>query len=186
MAILSARTGPALARWIALAAALLGTHAAAAPVSEYAVKATYLYKFVPFVEWPEAVLLETASPFTICIVGKDPFGLLLDQAVAGQVAFGRPLQAVRLSPRDSVDRCQVAFFGEMARDDYLRIVQRTRALPALTVDDSGARNQAIIQFVIDGRHVRFDIHEARAEAASLKISSKLLSLARQTGAERVP
>jgi hypothetical protein len=44
--------------------------------------------------------------------------------------------------------------------------------------DSFMRDGGMITFVIEGRRVRFDINLAVAENAGLKLSSKLLSVAR--------
>src|SRR4051812_42915204 len=58
--------------------------AAQTPASEYAVKAAYLYKFAPFVQWPPASLAP-GEPLQLCVVGADPFGRLLDVAATGQM-----------------------------------------------------------------------------------------------------
>lgn len=58
---------------------------------ERAVKATYLWKFAPFVEWPANAFKSPDSPFVICVLGGNPFGNFLDEAVAGQRILGRPV-----------------------------------------------------------------------------------------------
>ena len=76
----------------ALALAMAGAPTAAGADTnplEYAVKAAYLYKFAPFVEWPAAAFASPSSPFQLCILGRDPFGAQLDHDVAGQRGLGR-------------------------------------------------------------------------------------------------
>ena len=69
---------------------------AAEPSLEYAVKGTYLYKFGAFVEWPAAAFEGPDGAVTLCIVGRDPFGPALDQAIAGQRIGPRPVRLRRL------------------------------------------------------------------------------------------
>ncbi|TLY91327.1 MAG: YfiR family protein [Gammaproteobacteria bacterium] len=54
-----------------IAGGLLG---AAQPVSEYQLKAVFLFNFAQFVEWPPAALPRESAPFVIGVLGKDPFG----------------------------------------------------------------------------------------------------------------
>ena len=139
------------------------------------VKATYLYKFAPFVDWPADAFAGPSSPFTICVAGKDPFGPVLDRAVAGQRAEGRPIEVRRLSEGDKPVGCHVLFVGgssERAR----QTLQAARGLPVLTVTDA-APSAGIIDFTLSGGRVLFRIDDQAAAESRLTISSKLLSLA---------
>ena len=50
---------------------------------EYKVKAAYLLNFIRYTEWPVGTL-HNNNPIIICILGKDPFGNLLEQAFSGK------------------------------------------------------------------------------------------------------
>lgn len=143
-------------------------------VLEQAIKATYLYKFAPFVEWPTTVL-SSHSPFVICVIGDDPFADVLDNAVAGQRISGRPIAIRRLSA-PSRSGCHILFVAGSQTPSALAAV---RGAPVLTVTDSEEHEGAkgIINFVVRDNHVRFQIDNAAAAANGLVISSKLLSLA---------
>jgi len=145
---------------------------------EYAVKANYLYKFAPFVGWPESAFVSASSPFYLCIAGDDTFDGVLDQAVRGQFLNQHPISVRRLRPADSPTGCHILFAaGSRARSasDILRAI---RGEPILTVtDQAGGPSGAIIQFVIVNNRVRFIIDAAAAAANRVTISSKLLSLA---------
>jgi len=167
-----------------LGVTLLATAASQAqPSVEYAVKAAYLAKFAPFIEWPQSAFAGPTAPLTICILGADPFGAELDKALAGQKDGEHPLVVRRLTAPDAVVGCQILF----TRDDELAELTLTdmKTQPVVTVTDSGMRAHGIISFVVIANHVRFDIDNAAAEAVGLGISSKLLGLAhavRQRGA----
>ena len=146
---------------------------------EYPIKATYLYKFAPFVTWPEAAFDSPGSPFVLCIVGEDPFGSLLDQAVAGQRVGQHPIVVRRLQKVDRGANCHILFVGAsrgQAAADALAVV---KGAPVLTVTDSvGADTGAsVIHFVVQDNRVRFRIDGQAAAQNGLVISSKLLSLA---------
>jgi hypothetical protein len=154
------------------------TDAAKADASlEYAVKAAYLPKFIPFIHWPDTAFAAPGAAVTICVLGDDPFGPRLDQAMRG-TAGERPLELRRLT-EPNVEGCHLIF---MPASTDGAVVQRTlsaaRGRPVVTVTDSGPGRHGIISFVIEANHVRFDIDDALAAQGGLTISSKLLGLAR--------
>jgi hypothetical protein len=139
---------------------------------EAAVKATYLYKFAPFVTWPAQA---DSAPFKICVVGADPFGPILDRAVAGARAAGRPIVVHRLAAAGPAVPCDIAYIGGSA-SQVREALRAFRGAPVLTVTD-GPSAPGIVDFVLDHGRVRFRIDEDAASANRLAISSKLLALA---------
>ena len=157
-----------------LTLAAAGQQARAQSSLEYEVKAAYLVKFAPFIEWPDTAFSSTGAPLTICVVGPDPFGQLLDRAAAGARDGDRPVIIRRLAEPDAA--CQILFVGgdDRAVESELEAVKDR---PVVTVTDSGASAHGIISFAVISNHVRFDIDEAEADSVSIHISSKLLDLA---------
>ena len=138
---------------------------------EYAVKAAYLTKFAPFIEWHDASYAAPNSPVVNCILGGDPFGSALDRA-ARAGGGGRPIAIRRLAPGDAADGCHMVFVA-----DPTVVIDGLRSRPVVTVTDSGMQEHGIISFVVLDNHVRFDIDAAAAERDGIRISSKLLELA---------
>jgi hypothetical protein len=172
------------ARWRFLLSALLllagaGAARGQADSLEFAVKATYLYKFAPFVDWPSRAFAAAAGSFVICIAGDDPFGEMLDRAVAGQHLGEHPMAVRRVARYDPSETCHVLYAMGSDTQPAATIVERARGLPVLTVTDSARGDDAkgIIHFVVADNRVRFEIDDAAAALSGLKISSKLLSLA---------
>ena len=167
----------------AAGSAILIALAAGAPAAaqdramEYAVKATYLYKFAPFVEWPPRAFASASSPLQLCVLGRDPFGATLDRAVSGQRVDGRPVKVQRLQRVDAASGCHILYLGASSSQTRPEALRAVRGSPTLTVADSDGDPGAIIRFVVTGARVRFDIDAAAAAAAGVTISSKLLSLA---------
>ncbi len=117
------------------------------------------------------------------MVGKDPFGSVLDRAVAGQRVAGRPILVRRMAGADPASGCQIMYLGGpagQARQALLAV----HGAPVLTVTD-GSGSAGIVDFVIDGGRVRFRIDDQAAAENNLSISSKLLQLALAVRPRRV-
>lgn len=170
------------ARWrytaALLAALLLEAGAAHAQPLEYAVKANYLYKFAPFVEWPAAAFAGAAAAFNVCVLGAAPFGASLDQATRGQRVGSHPVRVRRLRSVSPEEGCHVLYIGRSEGQSPSDAMAALRGQPVLIVTDAneGVRG-GMIHFVIRDGRVRFSINPDSAKAHGLAISSKLLSLA---------
>lgn len=146
---------------------------------EYPVKATYLYKFASFVDWPAAAFASPASPLEICLTGDDPFGAVLDRATAGQRIGARPVVVRRLPVATPAMGCHILYVAGSKAQPAADGIKTVRGNPVLTVTDAALRPTAkgVVHFVVTGNRVRFEIDPAAAAANQLTISSKLQSLA---------
>lgn len=161
---------------------------AASPVEplEQAVKATYLYKFTPFVEWPPRVHLSSTSPYTLCVVDGTggggegaAVGDILDRAVAGQTLGDRGFAVRRLARMEADAHCHLLYLGPADPQAAAEALDLVRGKPVLTVTDAARDPQikGIVNFVIREGRVRFEIDNRAAAESGLAVSSKLLNLA---------
>lgn len=152
--------------------------AAEAGSLEYVVKATYLYKFADYVDWPANTFAAANSPLTLCVAGDDPFGATLDNAARDQQAGGRPVLVQRLKTPTREAGCQIVFIGG-ADPQRVQYLETMRGSGVLTVTDGlvPGGKVGIINFVIRDNRVRFEIDLQGAAQNGLAISSKLLKLA---------
>lgn len=161
-----------------IAAALLVPQAAFAQASESAVKAAFLPRFARYVTWPPAARPSGGEPFTLCVIGGDPFGRALDQAARGQSIDGRRIVVRRLSSAAGGGGCHVAFVEGSRTDPAGEILAALGRRPILTVTDARNGSQrGIIHFSVVSGRVRFFIDEAQAAQRGLSVSSRLLALA---------
>ena len=146
---------------------------------EIAVKATDLYKFAAFVEWPPSAFAGPTDPAVLCVAGDDPFGPVLDQVVRGQKIGDRPVVVMRLDHVDRGAPCTIRFVAPSRRQPPAEALDRVRGQAVLTVTDAAGDPAArgMIDFVLREGRVRFRIDPHMAERNGLLISSKLLSLA---------
>lgn len=145
---------------------------------EYAVKATYLYKLAPFVNWPPTTFAAADQPFRICVVGDDPFDDYLEKAVAGRSLGTHPFEVRRLETLTAAASCQIVFISHLPGQSIRQALDAVSGKPVLTVMDSAApREGGIVHFVIEHGRVRFVIDTGEAARNHLTINSKLLNLA---------
>ena len=160
--------------------ALAGHTVAAQSLDEPTAKAAFLLNFARFTEWPAPEAHAVA--LTICAVDRD-VALALATTVTGRTAGDRPVQSRRLAQADGPDGCDVLFFGGLDRRQVSRLLQTTARRPVLTVGDQDGfalSGGAIELFIEDGR-MGFLINRTAAEQAGLRLSSRLLGLARLVG-----
>jgi hypothetical protein len=166
--------------WAVAACALLLQGAAAADSpSEYQVKAVFLFNFSHFVDWPSQAFTSPAAPFVIGILGADPFGSRLDEAVRGEHIDGRPIVVRRFSKMEEIGDCQILFIDRSAAAPLDQIIGTLGHRSILTVSevDGAALRGVMVQFVTENNRIRLRINVESARAADLSISSKLLRLA---------
>lgn len=151
---------------------------AAQPPSEYEVKAAFLLNFTRFVEWPSSAFADPSSPFAICVIGKNPFAGALEELLRGETVADRKLLVRRFNEIPPPKSCQIEFI--VAGGGSLAAALERVGSGVLTVGDGDAfaRDGGMIGFVIEDRRVRFDINRQAAETAGLKLSSRLLGVAR--------
>ena len=172
--------------WIA-GSSVAGVFAQNPEVSEYQIKAAFLFNFAKFVEWPPGNSGRAGDPMTICIVGEDPFGNILDEFTTGKTVNDRRVLITRLKPGEDLKGCQIAFISSMERDQLKSVFQNANRAHVLTVGESAgfAALGGVIDFIREENKVHFEVNVDAAQRANLKISSKLLSLAKIVRKNRI-
>jgi len=175
-----------LAAWVALGhAPALAQEPDLTTVSrEYTIKAAYLYNFARYVTWPEGAFATAESPLVIGVLGEDPFGDALGVVARTKRIDGRAIVVQQFDVVESFRPCHILFVtwnvGEEAEG---RAIQKSRGKGVLLVGETPTfiERGGIISFFVEENKVRFEISTAHAQQERLKISSKLLSLARLVG-----
>jgi hypothetical protein len=159
---------------------------AGAPVSEYQLKAVFLFNFAQFVEWPPNTFAQPNSPFVIGVVGNDPFGSNLDEAVRGETLNQHPFVIQHFEKSTDVHDCQILFIPASEAAHMGEILAKVKGQSVLTVSDAEdtAQRGVVIGFFMQDRQVRLRINIDAARMASLTISSKLLRPAEIVGTVR--
>jgi hypothetical protein len=155
---------------------------------EYQLKAVFLYNFGRFVTWPPAAFPAPTSPFIIGVLGQDPFGAALDQAVQGEAIEGHPLAVQRYRRVADARDSHILFISASEAGRIEEVVAALAARPVLTVCDGdrpGWRG-VMIHFRTENRRIHLQINLAATKVAGLTVSSKLLRPAEIVAAEGPP
>jgi hypothetical protein len=172
-------------RLAAMALAILAGTKANAQVQAQ-VKAVFLFNFTQFVVWPMEVYQAADDPLIIGILGEDPFGRALDEAVRGEKIGTHALALRRYRRVEEIEGCHILYISRSEEARLESIFARLKGRTILTVGDSEgfARRGGMIRFVIENNKVRMRINVEEATAVGLTISSKLLRPAEIIGTRK--
>jgi len=154
--------------------------AQASPSVEYQVKAAFLFHFAQFVEWPAGAFKDGNSALTYCTVGGDPFRGALDDSLRAKVVGERGIRVEHLKQLDAVHDCQILFIGAAQSKNAASILASVKGDAVLTVGETPhfAEDGGMIGFCLEGNKIRFEINAGAVSAAKLKMSARLLTLAK--------
>jgi hypothetical protein len=147
--------------------------------SEYQVEAAYLYNFGRFVEWPAKGTTAQTGAFNICVLGEDPFGQALDTTLAGETIGNQRVAARRISSLQMSADCQILFISSSEANRLNKIIEALDKSAVLTVSDipQFSQRRGMIQFVLEGNRIRFEVNLTATQRAGLTMSSELLKVA---------
>jgi hypothetical protein len=151
-----------------------------ATTAEYRIKAAFLFKFVGFIDWPPATFERPDAPFTIGVLGGPVLGGELEQIAAGRQVNGHPVHVRLLGRGDTAAGLQVLFVGrgEAARLNAVAAATDGMATLVVSESDGALALGSAINFVVVDDKVRFDVALHSINRAGLKISARLLAVAR--------
>lgn len=144
------------------------------------VKAAYVYNFTKFVDWvAEDGVTGRLATVTICVVGTDPVGSALDE-ITKLESKGRPILVRHIQDRERIPVCHILYIGSSEEPHLLRILAQVGSAGVLTVSDIPrfAEQGGMIGFIPERGRVRIEINPVPLRRAGLKVSSKLLEIAR--------
>jgi hypothetical protein len=169
-----------LRRALVVATILLAWAASAAlaqSAPESALKAAFLYNFAKFAEWPADA--PSADPLTVCVFGDSAIADALDQTVKGRTVDGRKTVVVRVKP-EGFRGCHVLYLAGLDTKHTQAVIDDLKGAPVLTVGDREqfAQSGGVAGLFVEQGRMRFAINVEAAQRGRLRISSRLLSLAK--------
>jgi YfiR/HmsC-like len=148
---------------------------------EYRVKAGFIFHFAQFVEWPAGTFDNSSGSITFCTLGEDPFHGDMESLLRGKLVAGKSVRVLHLKQVQDSKQCHVLFLDKNDNQlvpSALAIVKNLRILTVGESDDFLERG-GMIRFCLEDRRIRFEINQQSAEATHLKVSARLLLLAKK-------
>ena len=148
--------------------------------SEDQIKAAFLFNFARYVEWPEASFEGPSDAVRICMVGGDRFAEVVTRIVSGKQVADRPVSVDALAGLEEAGSCHILYVEEAFAADASEIASRLAGSSVFTVSDRAgfAARGGVANFIWSDNKIRFEINPGAARRAGLKVSSRLLRLAK--------
>ena len=176
----------AVGLFLALAGVLVASRIAQAqPVDEYAMRSAFLFNFAQFVDWPVEAFTGHPDRMRFCILGKDPFGPVIDRSLSGKTVQGRRIEVVRLHQVKELQPCQLVYLAAEAESHLAEVLAELRGRPVLVVGEAEGftHRGGMIRLFLKNDRGRFQVNHRAADEAGLRLSSKLLELAESIDSE---
>lgn len=150
-------------------------------LAELQIKAVFLYKFGSYVEWPARAFPREDSALAIGVMSADDLAEELVRVVEGRTVGGRPVTVKRVQPGDPLAGLHILFIGIAGHSRLGEVLSAAKGRPILIVTDSegAVEKGSMINFVLVGGKVRFDVAPGSAGQGNLRISARLLEVARK-------
>jgi len=147
--------------------------------TEYQLKAAFLFYFAMFVEWPQRAFADETSPFVIGVLGENPFQNDLTRTVQDKKIDEHPLLVREIRLPTEATNCHLLFISASEKKRLPEILESLKGTSVLTVSEVERFTEqgGMINFVLQGKKIRFQINKDAATASGLKVSSKLMNLA---------
>lgn len=148
--------------------------------SEDQIKAAFLFNFARYVEWPEAAFASADTAVRICMAGSPRFASVVEKTVSGKSVANRPVQVDKLSALSAVSDCHILYVGAEIDSATAEVASTVSGSSVFTVADRAgfAEDGGMANFIRADNKIRFEINPGAAKKAGLKVSSRLLRLAK--------
>jgi hypothetical protein len=166
-------------RLLVLATLLFAVRAdAQTPINESQVKAMFVYNFLRFVEWPADTSVGAKDPFIVLIIGEGATADATEHFLESKTIGERPLIVRRIRWDQSLAGARAAFIVEQDAKKLRRVLEAAATAGVLTIGEGEGftTRGGVIGLLVEDRKVRFDVDTTAAQAAGLRVSSKLLAL----------
>jgi hypothetical protein len=148
---------------------------------EYPLKALFLYNFGGYIEWPAETFISPQAPFVIGVLGSSPIESTLREIAAAKKIAGRAIEIRQFSDTKEIHACNILFITRnVSRAVQLEALRVLADQPVLVVGESQnfVQEGGGINFYVEANKLRFEINLAATKQQQLRVSAKLLSLAK--------
>jgi hypothetical protein len=149
-------------------------------LKEHELKAAFVYNFTKFVEWPSSSFRDTNAPFVVAVAGHSPCTAELEKIAKERKLIGRQMIIKKVATFEAAQNAQALFISASENSRSKDWLAAVRGRSVLTIGESEpfCKQGGVINFLLEGEKIRFEININQAEAAGLKVSAQLQKLAK--------
>ena len=149
--------------------------------TEYRIKANFLAMVPSFIDWPEDAFSSAQAPILVCVLGEFSFGINLARAVQSVTPHGRRVEVQPKHKDQELRSCHVLFVSRSETKRYEKVLLSVQGADVLTVGETPdfLNASGALSFSFERETLQFEVNLLAANSAHLKLSSRLLALARQ-------
>ena len=146
---------------------------------DHRVKAAFLCKFIKFMDWPSSRIVRNKGTFNIGVLGESQIASNLF-AIMPKSIDGWKLKIIKINNVKEALDTHMLFVSSSEQERFSDIINIVKKTSVLTVSDTDQflESGGIVNFFMLKKMVRFEVNLKAAEMADIKISSKLLRLAK--------
>ncbi|MCK5125310.1 MAG: YfiR family protein [candidate division Zixibacteria bacterium] len=147
-------------------------------------KAKFIIKLLNYVDWPSGAGTNGSGAIVINVLGGSAITPKLTALAAKKTASGTAVTIKEVTIDDNIADCQILYMGTKETSDLAKVLKKVNGTTALTVSDAEyfGNYGVMINFFAEEKggkkKTKFEINKTVADMAGLKISSKLLKLAK--------
>lgn len=153
---------------------------------EYELKAAFIFNFAKFVKWTNPFDIDQRDTLPLCILGKDPFGTVIDR-LEGKKVQDYILHIKRIAAVEDNSDCRILFISKSETDrlsTLLTTLEQKKGILTISDIKGFANSGGVIELVLNKNRVQFIVNIAAAKDSELYLSSKILRLATVIGSEK--
>jgi YfiR/HmsC-like len=148
--------------------------------SQAQISAAFIFNFAKFTEWPPQAFADAGSPMTVCFLGAEDVRGAYQNISAGKTVNGRPVLVREVKPTGDVHDCHIVYMDSPNLSLFAGVLKNTRQCNALVVGTAEGflERGGMIKLLVENNRMRFDVNMGAVGRTKIKLSSKLLALAR--------
>ncbi len=139
------------------------------------IETAYIYNFAKFIEWPE----RQSARLRVCVLGEGNLGQKL-AALNRKSLKKKRIEVSKIEDIVQAGTCDMLVLPDLSPLELKKINALARKHHIVTVSnrDAYARKGVMINFFIEKKRVRFAINHRSVKEAGIRVSSKLLRVAK--------
>ncbi|MFC1555302.1 YfiR family protein [candidate division KSB1 bacterium] len=152
--------------------------------AEYALKASYIEKFITYIEWPDDSTRTAADTlFVISVIGRNPFDDNLEKTFKDYKVKNRNVVVKYISRVDEIKDSKILFITEFQKNNLSNILAYTKGRDILTISDTNGfcESGVLINLYPLESRLRYEINLNEVGKSDLKFDSLFLNSARKIG-----